>query len=220
MELDPLDAYMASLELPCGSQLLHITQARSDYSAKRSLTPKSINVVVKNRRYRRLQQLVKDTSDDDSFFSDRMMQMRSPALFHFHLGQYLGLKRESTLFSNNEGQKLSSFLLETCQRHEMEIRRLKEQKTWTTFVAVDKKYEKRRLEKLYEVDNVEEVEEDEEMTLYTIQERRQQLIEIMKHRFLSGMDSEYVNYAEIDANEELDDLDEMQRDAEDRYFAE
>ncbi|CEG36765.1 Uncharacterized conserved protein [Plasmopara halstedii] len=201
MELDPLDAYMASLELPCGSQLLHITQARSDYSAKRSLTPKSINVVVKNRRYRRLQQLVKDTSDDDSFFSDRMMQMRSPALFHFHLGQYLGLKRESTLFSNNEGQKLSSFLLETCQRHEMEIRRLKEQKTWTTFVAVDKKYEKRRLEKLYE-------------------ERRQQLIEIMKHRFLSGMDSEYVNYAEIDANEELDDLDEMQRDAEDRYFAE
>ncbi|OWZ13080.1 hypothetical protein PHMEG_00013658, partial [Phytophthora megakarya] len=158
---------------------------------------------------------------EENYFSDSMMQQRSPALFHFYLGQYLNLDKDAVVKDNGQ-QTLSSFLMETCQRNEMETRRMAEQQTWGEFSAADEKIEQRRLEKLYEEDNAEEEEdeEEEEWTLYSVDERRQQLVEIMSSRFLNGDDYEHVNYAEIDADEALDDFDEMQRDAEERYFAE
>lgn len=223
-EVDSLDAYMASLTLPSGDPPLSITQARTKRNTRCALVQTSCKAVVKNRRYHRLQQLMQDPSDENYYFSDSMMQQRSPALFHFYLGQYLGRMENDSSFKGSTGQTFSSFLMDTCRRNEMEARRIKEQETWTTFVAMDEKQEQRRLRKLYEEDNAEEQEieeeEEDETTLYTVDERRQQLIDVMRIRFLTGMDSEYVNYAEIDADEALDDLDEMQRDAEDRYFAE
>ncbi|KAJ8554657.1 hypothetical protein ON010_g9826 [Phytophthora cinnamomi] len=110
----------------------------------------------------------------------------------------------------------------------MEARRVAEQATWGKFTAVDEKQQQARLELLYEEDNVVEEEEDEEdeedddeqdAAAFSVAERRQQLIEVMSTRFLNGEDGEYVSYAEIDASENLDDFDEIQRDAEDRYFA-
>ncbi|POM71876.1 Hypothetical protein PHPALM_11496 [Phytophthora palmivora] len=218
-EEDSLDAYMASLELPSGDQRVSMAQARAEHNARHSVVQGERDVVVKNRRYRRLQQLLKDASDEDQYFSDSMMQQRSPALFHFYLGQYLRTERATV--RDNGGQTLSSFLMDTCQRNEMEARRVAEQETWGTFTAADEKQEQRRLDKLYEEDDIEEEEEEEEedTTMYSVDERRQQLIEVMSTRFLNGEDSEYVNYMEIDGNEALDDLDEMQRDAEDRYFS-
>ncbi|KAI9909729.1 hypothetical protein PsorP6_014900 [Peronosclerospora sorghi] len=43
-------------------------------------------------------------------------------------------------------------------------------------------------------------------------------MEIMSARFLNDDDSDFVNYAEIDTNETLDDFVEIQREAEERYF--
>ncbi|KAG3133639.1 hypothetical protein PI126_g19078 [Phytophthora idaei] len=219
--VDSLDAYMASLELPPGNQLLSMAQARTE---RHSVIQNGRAVVVKNRRYRRLQQLLDDTSAEDHYFSDSMMQQRNPALFHFYLGQYLGLDKSATSSVSSEGQTLSSFLMDTCQRSEMETRRMVEQETWGKFTAANEKQEQSRLERLFGEDDIEEKEEDDEeeedTTLYTVDERRDQLIEIMSSRFLNGEDGQYVNYAEIDADEALDDFDEMQRDAEERYFAE
>ncbi|ETO85075.1 hypothetical protein F444_01102 [Phytophthora nicotianae P1976] len=220
--VDSLDAYMASLELPSGNQSQSMAQARAAHNSSRAAIQNGRAVVVKNRRYCRLQQLLEDISDEDSYFSDSMIQQRSPALFHFYLGQYLSLNKSATPSTDSAGQTLSSFLIDTCQRSEMETRRVAEQEKWGNFIAADEKQEQSRLERLYEEDNTEEKEDEEEedMTLYSIDERREQLIEVMSSRFLNGEDSEYVNYAEIDADEALDDFDEMQRDAEDRYFAE
>ncbi|KAI9909775.1 hypothetical protein PsorP6_010051 [Peronosclerospora sorghi] len=52
----------------------------------------------------------------------------------------------------------------------------------------------------------------------TVYQVRQQLMEIMSARFLNGDDSDFVNYAEIDTNETLNDFVEIQREAEERYF--
>ncbi|KAK1930393.1 Coiled-coil domain-containing protein 97 [Phytophthora citrophthora] len=221
MSEDSLDAYMASLHLP-EDQSQSMAQARSEHNASRSSVQSERSVVVKNRRYRRLQQLL-DDSEEGQYFSDSMMQQRSPALFHFYLGQYLGLDKSANSLEDNGEQTLSSFLMDTCQRKEMEIRRTAEQDTWSKFTAVDEKQERDRLDKLYEEDSTQEEEEEEEseeedMAEFSIQERRQLLIEIMSSRFLDGKDNEYVNYAEVDADERLDDLDAIQRDAEDRYF--
>ncbi|GMF40987.1 unnamed protein product [Phytophthora fragariaefolia] len=225
-EVDSLDAYMATLELPSGGATASMAQARAEHFPSPS-TSCGRAVVVKNRRYRRLQQLLQETTDgEDQYFSDAMMQQRSPALFHFYLGQYLGLEKGPTASpaADEGGQKLSSFLMDTCQRSEMEARRVAEQETWGKFTAADERQEQERVDRLYEEENVveeeeEEEEDEEEATAFTVAERRLQLIDIMTTRFLNGNDGEYVSYAEIDADESLDDFDEMQRDAENRYFA-
>ncbi|KAI9993768.1 hypothetical protein PInf_016288 [Phytophthora infestans] len=213
-EVDSLDAYMASLELPSGNHSM--AQERAERNTIHSAIRKGRTALVKNRRYRRLRQLLEASSDEDHYFSDGMMQQRSPALFHFYLGQYLGLNKSAPPSKVSEVQTLSSFLMDTCQRSEMETRRVAEQETWGNFICG----RKAGAESTGEVEEEEEEEEEEEPTLYSIDERREQLIEIMSSRFLNGEDGAYVDYAEIDADEALDDFDEMQRDAEDRYFAE
>ncbi|KAF4322385.1 hypothetical protein BBO99_00002968 [Phytophthora kernoviae] len=192
-EVDSLDAYMASLELPPGGDSTSMAQERTER---------------------------------DAYFSDAMMQQRSPALFHFYLGQYRGLDKTTAAPVDSEMQSLSSFLIDTCQRNQMEARRVTEQETWGKFNAADEKHEQSRLQRLYAEDGAvgeeveeEEDEEEEDADEFSVSERRQQLIEVMSTRFLQGEDGEYVNYTEIDSDETLDDLDEIQRDAEDRYFA-
>ena len=49
---------------------------------------------------------------------------------------------------------------------------------------------------------------------------REELLSIMKKRFLDGKDSDFVDYAGIDSNSSLDDLKQIQQDAEDRWFDE
>jgi hypothetical protein len=198
-----------------------VAEARAERNAGLTTARSGPSVAVKNRRYRRLQQLLAEetTDQEDQYFSDAMMQQRSPALFHFYLGQYLGLDRST---APTVDQTLSSFLMDTCQRSEMEKRRVAEQAGWGKFTAADERQEQERMQRLYEEEGEEEEEdeeEDEDPMALSVDERRQQLVEVMSARFLTGEDSEYVKYAEIDADETLDDYEEMQRDAEDRYFA-
>uniref|UniRef100_M4BCY8 CCD97-like C-terminal domain-containing protein n=1 Tax=Hyaloperonospora arabidopsidis (strain Emoy2) TaxID=559515 RepID=M4BCY8_HYAAE len=231
--VDPLDDYMASLKVPPGDQLISVAQERLECTSRQSTgcgTSCSLSMAVKNRRYRRLQQLLEDTSED-RYFSDDMMQQRSPALFHFYLGQYSGLDGTTRPVVAKTELTLSTFLIDTHQRSEMEARRVAEQATWGQFIALNERLEQHRLQELYDVEHVEEEEEDEEqdeeqdkeyedvVAVDAVDERREQLVEVMCIRFLTGKDDEYVNYAEIDEDEGLDDFEAMQRDAEDRYFA-
>ncbi|KAJ2997341.1 hypothetical protein HDV02_005613 [Globomyces sp. JEL0801] len=48
-------------------------------------------------------------------------------------------------------------------------------------------------------------------------ERELELIRIMKEMFLAGKDDEF-DYAQIDMNEQLDDIQQLDRDLEDAYF--
>jgi hypothetical protein len=42
----------------------------------------------------------------------------------------------------------------------------------------------------------------------------------MKERFVNGEDGEFFTYADVDNNPAYDDVDQMQRDYEERYFDE
>ncbi len=42
----------------------------------------------------------------------------------------------------------------------------------------------------------------------------------MTERFVNGEDTEFFNYGEVDNNPLYDDVDQMQRDYEERYFDE
>lgn len=290
-EIDPLDAYMASLELPsaAGASASPVLSAIDWSTVRRRFHGVSrgkasgdddtqgiiSSAVVKNRRYRRLQQLLQgekvvqdlsqpgamEVNPDDWYFSDAMMQQRNPALFHFHLGQYLPGSAEATAkaaassntlqtngnSSNSDAMSpellLSSFLLSTNDRREMETRRAFEQRSWGKFTGQDEKDARAREKALFQQDVEEENEEEDESSsdeedsddeeetkqsepresatkqdALSIAERRQLLVDLMIQRFLQGSDHEYVDYAVIDSNAALDDLEQMQRDAEDAYF--
>jgi hypothetical protein len=64
----------------------------------------------------------------------------------------------------------------------------------------------------------------EEAEKYTAQaekdeaERMQELVDTMVLRFVDGKDGEFVDYTRIDADAGLDDLEQISRDAEDKYF--
>ncbi|KAJ0394139.1 hypothetical protein P43SY_000059 [Pythium insidiosum] len=107
----------------------------------------------------------------------------------------------------------------------MEARRITEQAAWTGFRAVDEPMDEEN------EDDVEEEDESDEETKQdagdvgggdedlTLEERRERLIDLMCERFLDGCDVGFADYSAIDADEALDDVTEMERDAEDRYFA-
>lgn len=297
-EIDPLDAYMASLELPSASAAtaarapaspvltaidwstarrrisgVSVVKPNDDIDETQGATTAISSAVVKNRRYRRLLQLLEgekvaqdlsqpgamEANPDDWYFSDAMIQQRNPALFHFHVGQYLPGSAEeaakaaaassdaqqANIDSNSSNSDavgpellLSSFLLSTNDRREMETRRAFEQRSWGKFTGQDEKDARAREKALFqqeveEEDEFSSDEEDEEEEMkqserhataateqdaLSIAERRQLLVDLMIHRFLQGSDHEYVDYAVIDNNAALDDLEQMQRDAEDAYF--
>ena len=41
---------------------------------------------------------------------------------------------------------------------------------------------------------------------------------VMKESFVDGRDGDFFDYAEVDGDSDLDDLDEEDRDAEEKYF--
>lgn len=67
-----------------------------------------------------------------------------------------------------------------------------------------------------------EEEEEDDMESETHVSAREKdhsdFLEIMKVRFLQGMDTAFADYNQIDNNEDLDDWKQIERDAQDRYF--
>ena len=50
--------------------------------------------------------------------------------------------------------------------------------------------------------------------------RMAEFARVMKESFVDGRDGDFFDYAEVDGDSDLDDLDEEDRDAEERYFDE
>lgn len=242
VDVDPLDAYMATLDAPPVAVDAHAT---SVWSAVHLRAPRP-STQTRNRRFQRLQQLLAGSDSDNvdnveggAYFSDAMMQQRSPALFHFHLGQYLpaaaaAASTDPIASAVDEQLLLSTFLLRASDRGEVEARRVWEQRAWGAFVGRDEVDARKREKALFQRDDVEEEEEEdeekeddtdheeskesEEEAAVSVDERRRLLVDLMAHRFLQGSDHEFVDYAAIDSDAALDDLEQMQRDAEDAYF--
>lgn len=209
-EIDPLDAYMATLGVTISRE--NTTAAARCCDGLMPCVPAKA-VTAKNRRLKRLQQLMQQQQTSSWYFSDSNMRERNPALYHFFVGQYLDINTQEQCSNEypNVGP-LSTFLMQSADRSVMEARRVIEQETWGAFYSHDTRIHQ---------DNIEEEEEkeDEDTDDEDIDTRRQQLIALMSQRFLNGDDADYVDYSVIDADEELDDMEQIERDAEDVYFA-
>jgi hypothetical protein len=105
--MDPLDAYMASIQKDATSQVAELTITPSEsrhVSASHGQVPNiperaaPSSQCVRNRRYRALQSLLKS-----EYFNDDEMQRRDPALFH----EALGAQIEAAILSASSRASMS-----------------------------------------------------------------------------------------------------------------
>ncbi|XP_019732895.1 coiled-coil domain-containing protein 97 isoform X2 [Hippocampus comes] len=175
---------------------------------------------VRNQRYAALRALQKE----GLYFSEEQMRTREPLLYEQYIGQYLTddevLERsqESMLGDAQQGGAapegaaggLSHLLLNSYQERLIQCRLQEEQD----------REEGAREEEEEEEDEEEAVQENtweptsEEKALL-----REEFISQMHQRFLDGKDTDF-NYSEVDENPDYDNLDIVNRDAEEKYFDE
>lgn len=175
--------------------------------------------VIKNRRYEAMRQL--DALGE--YFSDEEMKRRDPLLYDEMIGQHLTDDEAMAMVAADKGMKdhlLSNVLLQHVQV--MQNNELYERQKDAEESQMEEEDE--------ESDDDEDSDDDERMNgdengdivAKTVSDHdkavlRNEFIEIMKQRFLDGNDSEF-NYSDVDNNADYDGLEQLSRDAEDKYF--
>ncbi|XP_054664205.1 coiled-coil domain-containing protein 97 isoform X2 [Grus americana] len=162
---------------------------------------------LRNRRYAALRQLIQD----GEYFSEEEMRAREPLLYQHYIGQYRGVEPlpgdpQGTphFLGNPPGpQSLTNLLLRSVEE-----------------AAVQQRLRRQRLR---DGDSGEEEEDDDaDPWVPDAAERamlREEFTSRMYQRFLDGEDGDF-DYSQVDENPDLDNLDIVSRDAEERYFDE
>lgn len=201
------------------------------------------NVCVKNRRYNAMQQLLQK----GEYFSEHEMMQRAPELYQELVGQYLTeaekKARDSYDVRNTSFSGILMHTLEQKQRDELlqQVEHSSEtvlQQARTTTTAVDCEVPVVCRKQWGGFDDDEPVACSTSRNTdapkaaspsmgrittpeyYNPGERellRNEFMGLMKERFLSGKDSDF-DYAAVDDNAQLDDLQQIERDEEDAYF--
>lgn len=178
-------------------QIQHVCKGKISYKQQ-----------VKNRRYKAVEKLSKE-----GYFSEDSMMKRDPAAYELMVGQYLSEEEKELQASEKLSNidSLSSLILSQMENSEMEAKR------WLQEQQVDDAMEEEETDSEDESgasDNHEsEPDEREKQVL------RSEFRHFMEEKFLSGKEAEF-DYSAVDDNAEYDDLDVLQRDAEDKYFDE
>lgn len=165
---------------------------------------------LRNRRYAALRQLIAA----GEYFSEEEMRAREPLLYEQYIGQYRGAEPPPVTSGPPPGAAppgaappgaappgLAALLLRSVEE-----------------AAVQRRLRRQRLRD----GDTEEEEEDEEAEPWVpdAAERallREEFTSRMHQRFLDGQDGDF-DYSQVDENPELDNLDIVSRDAEERYF--
>lgn len=131
-----------------------------------------VSMKIMNRRYKKLQELI----DDGDYFSEENIIRREPALYQLYIGKYIKEPGPAGNFDMND------FLQESAKKGELKEKILKfiEDNPWYSDSLNDSEKVLGGLE---------------------LEDAEDELIVLMHHRFMSGMDTEFINYEEIDYNE-------------------
>lgn len=168
---------------------------------------------VKNHRYAALRALQRD----GDYFSEEQMRRREPLLYEQYVGQYLTdeevLERSQEAMTEGapEGSGgLAHLLLNSYQERLLQNRMQEEQE------REDGAQEEEEEE---EEEDIQAQEKEWEPTAEEKAQLREEFISQMHQRFLDGKDKDF-DYSEVDENPDYDNLDIVNRDAEDKYFDE
>ncbi|XP_029603644.1 coiled-coil domain-containing protein 97 isoform X2 [Salmo trutta] len=217
-----LERYQAHLKPQHLSSFCHlISDPRAQYycrEVRRRAAGRSNRTRVRNQRYAALRELQRE----GQYFSEDQMRSREPLLYEQYIGQYL--TEEQLLHCSLEAMQggageergpggaeggLAHLLLNSYQERLIQSRLQEEQD--------------REEEALEEEEGEEEAgglgAEGYEPTPQEKALLRDEFITLMYQRFLDGHDKDF-NYSEVDGNPDYDNLDIVNRDAEEKYFDE
>ncbi|CAD8153243.1 unnamed protein product [Paramecium pentaurelia] len=153
---------------------------------------KNIPKTILNRRFKKLQELI----DNEEYFSEEQIRMRDPLLYFIYVGQYIRNQNKKPDSNFN----LSEILIDQIQKQEYEIR-------------LQEMYDKLGPNHDYPNLMIEARIKDTDL-----EDQEDILIRLMHDRFINGLDKDFINYEQIDLNEDYDDQKQMNLDIEEEYF--
>ncbi|XP_064622827.1 coiled-coil domain-containing protein 97-like isoform X2 [Lineus longissimus] len=180
---------------------------------KRLLDNKRTATNIKNRRY---QAMLKMTSEG-TYFSEEEMKERDPLLYEQMVGQFITeeeANEEVERQMDKSDLRFSTILMKHMQWSET-----------NQLYKVQKDIEEGQEEESEEDDDEEDEQQVGDKAEWVPSEgerrlMRQEFLDLMKERFMSGNDKLYFDYSTVDENSEYDDLEIREHDDEDEYFNE
>lgn len=176
-----------------------------------------LSATAKNRRHAQLKRLVAD----GAYFSEDAMRIRAPLLHHQYVGQYTpAAPATAATLSDSAMQQLEE------QEHQTRLQKAKAEQAMVEEEEESSSDEEKRAEQpvmKHPPLTPEQHDQGDSYLDLPPAERvqyKEDLLQTMQQRFLSGKDHEYINYHDIDANVALDDdwAAEAEEDAQEKYF--
>jgi len=190
----------------------HLSRLRQDSNK----SAKALEKQRKNRRYQKMLQLL----EDGEFFSEEEMKVRQPVLYQQYVGKY---RKDPLRPSMKNKPTLTDKLMIRCELEDADevIMRHEQQ----DFEEEEEDSEEAEEEEESEEDNTTangKMEEDKmNQDPHGELERAdyEEFMSIMQRRFLDGREVGF-DYNVIDADASLDNLDQLDRDVQEKYFDE
>jgi len=178
--------------------------------------PPSDLELSKRRRRRRWVWAKREMARSTGFFSEEEMKERDPQLYHRLVGQYM----DTTVKLSDPMQgSLSTYLMQQLEREcEAEVLQVDTLHRGDESMPAPAKRQRVKEagdeeftnEDYYDVSDTEAGSDDAAV-------RRAKFLKAMRDRFVDGMERNF-NYAALDEDSDLDDVVELGRDAEEKYF--
>ncbi|KAK6183144.1 hypothetical protein SNE40_010676 [Patella caerulea] len=186
---------------------------------KQNLNKVTSAKIVKNRRYSAMQKLV----SEGDYFSEDEMKYRDPLLYEDMVGQYLTSDEIQSCVDKTD-LKFSTILLKHIDQ--LEENKLYYQQKQSQDIDQDEYDDNIDEDKPDEEedDDESELESDEDEKPKIPEQEKQQLkaefLQIMQEKFLSGEDTNFFDYSQVDKNNEYDSLATIEQDEQEKYFDE
>ncbi|KAG1459908.1 hypothetical protein G6F56_006060 [Rhizopus delemar] len=191
----------------------------------------ALYTLFQNRRFEYLKRELRHSD----YFSDESMQLREPELYQQYVGRYIPEEKKNEPFGKNitlVNRILSnidqSYVNDCLNRQrvveEEQFEEEEEESDDDGPLSMDKDVEMKdsnqeKFEAKSETNESDTEKEDvEDMDKYK-EEKRDELIRLLEEKFLAGKDNDF-DYSQIDYNEVYDDIEQQERDFQDRYFDE
>ncbi|KAI8070270.1 coiled-coil domain-containing protein-domain-containing protein [Thamnidium elegans] len=196
----------------------------------------ALYTLVQNRRYEYLKRHLKNSD----YFSDESILLRDPTLYDQFIGQYIPANEKEQPFtdditlvnrilSNIDRKFVDDHLYQQKIIDEEQLEEEEEDESddevfekSTPTVITKRKNKDVEMEEA-EALNIDTADADtdtieEDVTDEFREKQRLELIRLLEENFLAGKDD--FDYDQVDFNEEYDDLEQLDRDIQDRYFDE
>lgn len=193
----------------------------------KSSSSKALSNTAKNRRLAQMYRL----EQQGDYFSETSMRERQPLIWHHHIGQYEGHPPPPAGGQQQSGLGFADSLLRAQDEVQLRARlqqQLEEEECQMSEHDSDSEDQEQQndmdvQQKQQQADAQEppQKQQDQAATdLSLMRQRRQDFLDEMQSRFLSGLDIDSVDYAAIDGDVQLDEVWAAQQaqDAEDAYF--